>query len=299
MARATGRPIVPPESLARELERLCSEVAGTVDEVVARPHPPPESLHVLHREMRRLRHALGIWERVLSARDRALVRPLDARMKRLARLVGRVRDRDVMLDLIEGGTLPTPTGADVGAVARLRAKLRDDARTGRELLRVYLRSERDSHLFEGLRECVDFVPRRGAAPQLAAVLDEEQAELRADVRAAHRRARKRPSSNRLHQLRIEVRRLRHLGEVRRRLDPKNRPAFPAAVRRLQSRLGRMHDLDLVIAGLDVDLKATEWGRAIRKERRKVRASVRRSLKGARWPKLNKSVASTLAGAVAS
>jgi CHAD domain-containing protein len=205
----------------------------------------------------------------------------------------------VMLHLIEGGALPNPTGRDGWAVARLRARLRDDARTGRELLRVYLRSERDAHLFEGLRESVDFVPRRGAAPQLAEVLDEEQKERRSDVRSAHRRARKRPSTTRLHQLRIEVRRLRHLGEVRRRVDPKNRPTFSPAVRRLQSRLGRLHDLDLVIAGLDPDLRATEWGRALKRERRKARASVRRALKGARWPKPGEIGASTPAGAAAS
>jgi CHAD domain-containing protein len=295
MARHPARAAVAPEVLTRELERLLSDVAGTVDDFADRPHPPPESLHQLHREMRRLRHALGIWQRLLSARDRTLVRPLDARLKRLARLVGRVRDRDVMLGLIEGGSLPKPSGRDAWAVARLRSRLRDDARTGRELLRVYLRSERDSHLFEGLRESVDFVPRRGAAPQLADVLKEEQVERHYDVRTAQRRARKRPSSGRLHRLRIEVRRMRHLSEVRRRLEPTNRLAFPTAVRRLQSRLGRLHDLDLVIAGLDPELKATAWGQLLRKERRKARASVRRALKGTRWPKPAKSASSTSAG----
>jgi CHAD domain-containing protein len=295
LPRRPARPAVPPESLARELDRLLSEVAGSVDDVVERPHPAPESLHQLHREMRRLRHALGIWERLLSARDRALVRPLDARLKRLARLIGRVRDRDVMLDLIEGGTLPAPKGRDAWAVARLRAKLRDDARTGRELLRVYLRSERDAHLFEAIRESAEFVPHRGAAPHLAEVLEEEQKDQRSEVRSAHRRARRRPNASRLHQLRIEVRRLRHLGEVRQRLEPKNRAPFPPAVRRLQSRLGRMHDLDIVLQGLDPELKSTDWGVALKKERRRVRASVRRALKATRWPKIRKAVPSTPAG----
>jgi len=284
MVPTPARPGLPPEGLARELERLLSEVAGSVDDAVAHAHPTPENLHQLHREMRRLRHALTIWQRLLSARDRALVGPLDQRLKRLARLVGRVRDRDVMLELIEGGTLPAPSHRDAWAVARLRARLRDDGRTGRELLRVYLRSERDAHLFEGLRESVDFVPRRGAAPVLAHVLDREQRRRRADVRAAQRRARRRPSSNRLHQLRIEVRRFRHLGEVRQRLNPAEGGPVSGTVRRLQSRLGRLHDLDLVIAGIDPELLASDWGRALRKERRRVRASVRRSLKVTRWPK---------------
>ncbi len=161
---AGGRTRLRPSTLANELDRLLSEVAGSVDDVVAHSHPSAESLHQLHREMRRLRDALGIWERLLTSRDRTLVAPLDLRLKRLARLVGRVRDRDVMIELIEGGTLPRPSRRDAWAIARLRARLRDDARTGRELLRVYLRSERDAHLFEGLRESVEFVPRADGRP---------------------------------------------------------------------------------------------------------------------------------------
>jgi CHAD domain-containing protein len=283
---ARGRSAVPPVTLANELDRLLSAVAGSVDDVVAHAHPTAESLHELHREMRRLRHALAIWERLLTVRDRALVAPLDLRLKRLARLVGRVRDRDVMIELIEGGSLPPPSRRDAWAVARLRARLRDDSRTGRELLRVYLRSERDAHLFEGLRESAEFVPRADAGPQLNAVLDKEQLRRRGDVRTAHRRARRRPSSSRLHQLRVQVRRLRHLGEVRRRLTPTNRETIPPAARRLQARLGRLHDLDLVFAGLDADLRSTDWGRAMKRERRRVRASVRRALEVYRWPKLS-------------
>jgi CHAD domain-containing protein len=234
--------------------------------------------------MRRLRHALALWQRLLASRDQALVHPLDQRLKRLARLVGRVRDRDVMIDLIEGSTLPRPSGRDARAVARLSARLRDDARTGRELLMVYLRSERDAHLFEGLRESVEFVPRQGAAAGLTEVLEDEQARRRSDVRAAHRRARRRSSSTRLHRLRIQVRRLRHLSEVRSRLDRKNRTAFPPTIRRLQARLGRLHDLDLVLGGLDPDLLSTTWGRALKAERRRVRRAIRGSLRAVRWPK---------------
>ncbi len=161
MAEGSARARVRPAVLTRELERLLAEVAGAVDDVIDRPHPSPESLHELHREMRRLRHALAIWERLLPSRQRELVRPLDRRLKRLARLVGQVRDRDVVLELIEGTKLPRPTREDAALVARMRARLRDDARTGRELLRVFLRSERDAHLFEGLREGLELGPRPG------------------------------------------------------------------------------------------------------------------------------------------
>ncbi len=283
--------MVPPAStarilrLAQELDRLLAEVAGSVDDVIDHAHPTPESLHELHREMRRLRHALALWVEVLGARQRDLVRPLDQRLKRLARLIGRVRDRDVVLDLLEGGSLPRPVREDAALVARLRARLRDDGRTGRELLRVFLRSERDAHLFEGLRESLELTPRAGSGNQLAALLEEEVDRRDARVRAAHKKARQRPTSNRLHRLRIQVRRLRHLSEVRSRLDGAGRDGFPPAARRLQARLGRLHDLDVVLADLDPDLKSTDWARALRRERRSVRNSIRTTLREHRWPEI--------------
>lgn len=276
---------IPPGTLAREIDRLLADVAGTVDEVIERPHPTSESLHELHREMRRLRHALAIWERVLADRQRELIRPLDLRLKRLARLIGRVRDRDVVLHLLEGPTLPRPVREDAALVTRLRSRLRDDARTGRELLRVFLRSERDAHLFEGLREILELPPRSGAGAKLRTILDREQERRHDRVRSAHRKARRRPSSGRLHRLRIQVRRLRHLSEVRTQIDGTTLAEFPSEAKRLQTRLGRLHDLDVVLGELDTDLRATEWARALGRERNAVRDAIRRSIKGRRWPAL--------------
>jgi CHAD domain-containing protein len=235
--------------------------------------------------MRRLRHALAIWEQLLATRHRELVTPLDRRLKRLARLVGRVRDRDVVIDLIEGPSLPRPTREEIALVGRLRTRLRDDARTGRELLRVFLRSERDAHLFEGIRESLEFSLRPGAGTHLASALDEEQVRRHDAARGAHRRARRRPTSTRLHRLRIQVRRLRHLTEVRTRLQGKKAGTLSPAVRRLQSRLGRLHDLDIVLGDLDPDLRSTEWVRSLKEERRAVRKAIRDSIRAHHWPKL--------------
>ncbi|MCI4338905.1 MAG: CHAD domain-containing protein [Thermoplasmata archaeon] len=257
-----------------------------MDEVVARPHPSPESLHELHREMRRLRHALALWEQLLASRHRDLVLPLDRRLKRLARLVGRVRDRDVVIELIEGPTLPRPAREEIALVARLRSRLRDDARTGRELLRVFLRSERDAHLFEGFRESLELAVRPGAGIHLASTLEEEQARRHEEAREAHRRARRRPTSVRLHRLRIQVRRLRHLTEVRTRLEGKTGNTLPPAIRRLQIRLGRLHDLDIVLGDLDPDLRSTDWVRSLKDERRATRRAIRESIRAHHWPKIS-------------
>jgi len=280
-----GRVRIRPETLVRELDRLIAEVAGSVDRAIDRPHPSPESLHQLHREMRRLRHALAIWEDVLPDRQRQMIQPLARRLKRLARMIGRVRDRDVVLALLEGPSLPSPERADAPRVARLRARLRDDARTGRELVRVFLRSERDGHLFEGLRESLELPPRRRLRSDLQRVLDEEQERRHERVRTAHKDARHRPSSTRLHRLRIRVRQLRHLTEVRTRIDGKSLGRIPSTVRRLQRELGRLHDLDVVLAELDPELGGTAWARALRSERRAVRDSVRKAIRTERWPDL--------------
>jgi CHAD domain-containing protein len=270
-------------ALAAQIRGSLEDVTAQIDEVVGRPHPTPEQLHELHRAMRRLRHALGLWESVLRPRDRTLMKPLDRRLGRLARLVGRVRDRDVMIALIEGGSLPTPRAADAPLVARLRARWRDDARTGRELLRVFLRSERDAHLFEQLSATLTLPPRPEGVPSLPALLDQEEAARRERVRVAHRRARRKGSMARLHRLRIQVRRLRHLGELRGELDPSRPRLPPPVVRKLQSELGRLHDLDIVLDGIGAQLSAREWGESLRRERRRLRRSIETSLHRHGWP----------------
>lgn len=280
-ARRRGSPGV--RTLLAQIRELLDQVTAQVDEVVARPHPTPENLHELHRSMRRLRHALGFWARLLRTGDRSLLKPLDRRLGRLSRLVGRVRDRDVMLTLLEGGSLPTPKPVDAPLVARLRARWRDDARTGRELLRVFLRSERDAHLFEQLSATLTLPPRTGAPRNLPALLDAEEAARRDRIRVAHRRARRKTTVARFHRLRIQVRRLRHLGELRSQLDPE-RPALPPpVVRRLQSQLGRLHDLDIVLDGIGSGLAASEWGEALRRERRRLRRSIESTLHDPHWP----------------
>jgi CHAD domain-containing protein len=270
-------------SLAAQIRRLLDDVTAQVDQVVSRPHPTPEQLHDLHRTMRRLRQALALWSHLLRPKDRELLRPLDRRLARLARLVGRVRDRDVMLGLVEGGRLPAPRRADAPFVARLRARWRDDARTGRELLRVFLRSERDAHLFEQLAATLTLPPRPNRPINVPSLLEEEQREREERVRVAHRRARRKSSVTRLHRLRIQVRRLRHVGELRSQLEPEHPAGPPSAVRRLQSQLGRLHDLDLVLSGIPVPLRATAWGDALRRERRRLRRSIAETLEEQRWP----------------
>jgi len=260
-------------SLVAELDRLLGDVLRSVDEVLKPPHPTPESLHCLHRDLRRLGVGLSIWQELLARRDRELLRPLDARLRRLSQLVGRVRDRDIAIGLLERSDGKAYPPREIRRLERYRTRLRDDARTGRELLRAFLRAERDAHLFDRVQESFHApLPARRAAdlPRLLARSHEEN---RDRLEKAHRRARRRPSIGRLHRLRIRVRGVRHLSEISTKVLPEEAAPFPAVLRQLQGDLGRLHDLDVVLAGLEREIRSTAWAAALRKKRRRQRRRI--------------------------
>jgi CHAD domain-containing protein len=264
---------VAPVALVRELDRILASVVASVDAVVARPHPTAGSLHRLHRELRRLRTALTVWESVLVHHDRERLRPLDERLKRLARLVGRIRDRDVGIDLLAHVDAGRWEPEEAARLAQYRTRLRDDARTGRELLRAFLRAEQEAGLFREVRASWNRLGLRYRTHDIrrAIVRAKEDGEDR--VRSAHRAARKRPSVGRLHRLRIRVRGLRHVTDLEGSIDPADAPSLSAPVRRLQRDLGRLHDLDVVLDGLVPDVRGTAWAEALREERRRLRATL--------------------------
>src|SRR5208282_3020395 len=86
--------------LARMLEVRLDGTLHEADRVIQNPKPAAESLHRLHRELRRLRVGLDVWARASTPARRLDLRSYDRRLRRLARLVGGVRDRDVALDLL-------------------------------------------------------------------------------------------------------------------------------------------------------------------------------------------------------
>lgn len=268
---------MPPQALVRELDRTLEQVVAATDAVIRLPHPTPGSLHRLHRELRRLRSGLTVWERLLDPAARERLRPLDRRLKRLARLVGRIRDRDIAIQLLAHVDQPEWAPEEVARLAEFRTRLRDDARTGRELLRAFLRAERAAQLFEA-------IAARWRAPRVRYRVRDVRDVLRRvherdedRLRSAHRDARKKPSSARMHRLRLRVRSLRHDTELARALDPLRTPPVPAARRRLQAELGRLHDLDVVLDSLAEGVGETAWADTLRARRKEVRAAVRAML----------------------
>jgi CHAD domain-containing protein len=266
-----------PERVAREIAEILEEATKSVDAVVASAHPTPESLHRLHRQMRRLRTGLTLWETLLPSADRDLLHPLDVRIKRLSRLVGRIRDRDISLSLLQRFGGRRAARRERLRLERYRSRVQDDARTGRELLRAFLRSERQARLLDDIGERLRSLPRSGLFrdPRRAVALAHTRTH--ENLRRAHRKALRRPSMKRLHRLRIRIRRARQFTDLAVALDPRHEPRFSSVLVRLQKELGDLHDLDMVLSGLDEDVRTTAWADALRKERRRRRKEILRTL----------------------
>jgi CHAD domain-containing protein len=279
MPRRTA-PTGDAAELVRVLEARLDETLRQVGAVVDQPDPEPEVLHQLHRELRRLRVGLEVWIRASSNRQGTDLRALDRRVKRLARLVGGVRDRDVAIELLENGPKTLPS-RERTSLRRLRGRIADDAHIGRELLRASLRTERDLGLFEGIRAGLHTRPSARRARAIRNYLESIRVEGQEAVRTAHKKARRKPSSRRLHRLRIRVRNWNHLSDLAASVDP----TFPVPerhpLRSLQARLGRLHDLD-VVEDLTAKAASPTWSKAIRKERRRQHGTLVRQLKSSRW-----------------
>jgi CHAD domain-containing protein len=272
----------PPRAVAdfvRELERRLDSTLHELDRVVAAARPAASALHRLHRDLRRLRVGIAVWSRLLPKSSRTELREYDRRLKRLARLVGGVRDRDVTLSLLSDRSLPSGTRERMHLI-QVRRRLVDDARVGRELLRVFLRSERDAGLFEGIRSGLYVTPPRNRVARLDGYLAQIRDEGRREVQEAHRRARRKPSTRRLHRLRIRMRNWRHLSDLSTTLTPAKPLPAPLPLRALQRRLGRLHDLE-VAEDLARPARGTHWAETLVEEQRRQRRRIVQQLRSHR------------------
>lgn len=275
-ARAPPEVVRPPR-LTAEVERLRSRALRLVDATIEEPRPSDERLHQLHRALRRLRLGVELWQDLLPAADRGSAAALERRTKRLARLVGEVRDRDVVIGLFDAIPRRPASPTATGRYHRFLGRLREDARTGRELLRASLRTERDAGLFDAIRAALARPSGARAAARLGRLLVAASGEHHERVRRAHRKATRRPTAERLHRLRIHLRQFRHVHELIRLVAPSAAVRIPASLRGLQGRLGHLHDLDVAIATIDPELDASPWADRLRSDRRRLRHGVRLEL----------------------
>jgi len=262
--------------LRLELLRTLAALVAEIDRGLEHGVLSLEDVHDLHRDMRRVASGLAVWGRLVPAGRQEATQEIVRRLRRLARLVGRVRDRDVTTELFTPSGRRDPRSRELAPWHEFLGRLRDDTDTGRELLRAFLRTERQAGLFDRARSALETTPRPDAAQGLQRILGEERRLRQGKVRKAHRRARRRPTSERLHRLRIRIRQWRHLASLEVAARATAAPP-PPSWQRLQDRLGRLHDLDVALATVPEELVDLSPPQRLRTTRHQLRESVRTSL----------------------
>jgi CHAD domain-containing protein len=202
-------------------------------------------VHAVHQARvatRRLREALP-----LIAHGRA-GKSLTKSVRRLTRALGPVRELDVALmnldQLRASGDVPHD------AVARLRQLIADERqRFGSEMVRSIARCNLPKLQKKAVDAVRRDVPTRGAVRdprRLAATMDRAARRATA-LRAAMENAAGIYLPDRLHAVRIAVKKLRYTLEIARDLSGSRATARIRTLKRVQDLLGRMHDLEMLIA----------------------------------------------------
>ncbi|HEV2519787.1 MAG TPA: CHAD domain-containing protein [Thermoplasmata archaeon] len=233
--------------------------------------PTPEQLHRFHQRLRRLRGAVRIAASLLPRAHEEIASEVDRRLRRVARLVGEVRDFDVAAAHLSDPRLttsPEPPGALLETEVR---RLREEARTGRALLGAFLRSEIDRGLFREAEEILRSSPRRLRGPGAWRACRSAVKWVRSRLERALKKARRRGDPDRMHRLRMELRRAHLVSDFIDAAVGRRESSYPGRLARLQRALGTLHDLDLLMEGLEAlgaRVSDSEW---IRREDRRRRA----------------------------
>jgi len=199
-------------------------------------------VHLARVATRRLREAFPV---VASGKTG---RRLRKRMRRLTRALGPVRELDVALitleEVRESGEVP------VGAIARLRQVIAEER--GRLLVDLMRQIERSDlqKLQKRSLEATNHGSRnkrdRDGRRRLAEA-DARAARRGADLRGAIESAAGIYLPDRLHAVRIAVKKLRYSMEIARELRGSRAAVHLRTLKRAQDLLGRMHDLEVLIA----------------------------------------------------
>lgn len=224
----------PSELLIRQrLNALTSSLPGA-------QQGDPLLLHQARVASRRLREALPLVAR--GARGRKLERTV----RRLTRALGPIRELDVALETLE--TLSAGGDAPRGAIAKLRQVVREE----RQRLHVEMCKRIG-------RVDIDKLQRRAAAASKShsgGRMRDPKRIAGARLRAAHRAIRLREAiesaagiylPDRLHRVRIAVKKLKYAMEVSRELSGSRGVARIRTLQEGQDLLGRMHDHEVLIA----------------------------------------------------
>jgi CHAD domain-containing protein len=199
------------------------------------------SVHQARVASRRLREALPVLGVCANA---TAINRADRRVRRITKALGPVRELDVTLLLLaelEGkGTVP------VRAIARVRAAVTEERLQRRRHMLEAIKPSKINKLRKRLVKVA--APEAKAVPAADAVAEAAtQSALRANrLRAAIERAGGIYLADRLHRIRIEVKKLRYALEIQRDLTHSRSTARLTRLRTQQDLLGRVHDLEILI-----------------------------------------------------
>jgi CHAD domain-containing protein len=215
------------------------------------------SVHQARVATRRLRAALPVLRKSL---DGHALTKAQARVRRMTRALGPVRELDVSLQLLDefaGRAVATNR-----AISRLRRALIEQRLDKRRAMLAAITPGKVERLRRELTH-VGSGPEVGGKP--AAVKDAvRRVERRAQQLArAVREAGSLYVPGRLHQVRIAAKKLRYAMEIERELKKSRVTARIRQLKRLQDRLGRLHDLQVLAeATREVQLAAAETDRRL-------------------------------------
>jgi CHAD domain-containing protein len=202
----------------------------------------PAALHQARVASRRIREALPL----VSPGGRA--KRLERQVRKITQALGPVRDLDVALQILDD--IEKSGGASRAAVTRLRQTVERE----RQLLRADMKRRLERCDLDKLRKRALGAARRSGGAK--ALRRDPQRLVRAQQRAARRAERLRAAietatgiylPDRLHEVRIAVKKLRYALELVRELSSSRATAKLRTLKNTQDLLGRMRDLEVLIA----------------------------------------------------
>jgi CHAD domain-containing protein len=238
----------------------------------------PESLHDMRVAVRRLRALLRAG-RELAASETA---ELDGRLKQLGRVLGDVRDLDVLIARFEAEAADLG-GEDATRGESLLAALRTERSCSRSRLLAALRSDEYLALLDDTARAIDELEPSGSAASLDELADKPSSKLRKAVRKLPEK----PADEELHIVRKKGKRARYAAELA------GRGKLVKRAKKLQDVLGEHQDAVVAaerlreLAARAAPEQALVAGRLVEREEER-RLEAREA-----WPKAWKKLSKTL------